>query len=215
MPISAEEFEQTRVKLDRIRMAEETETYLIEGEDLEMGQGSGRDQDYPARLGRVLLQFVSDPPYSTVVYGTIILVREWDQEAVSQLVQEIDSRVVDCPGGGDRFDRGDFVVDVFSGDDIEYYSYGDVVTDDRQRGIRGIQRSVKSTEEAVEELPNEVSATVGEVIESQYDEIEDIIQSDMDSGEKKKQILENIEVGLERGLPTVIYRSERSLPDES
>lgn len=70
------------------------------------------------------------------------------------------------------------------------------------RGLYGIHKQIRQTQQMVESIPE----TIDEVIAEQYDEIEDIIEAqDLDKEEKRRRVRDKLRVGLEMGLPTIMY----------
>lgn len=99
-----------------------------------------------------------------------------------------------------KTDRDTFDVSVYVGEVIAYYS--EPITRDEDRGLAGIHKQMRRTQEMVESIPE----TIDEVIAEQYGEIEDIIESqDLDEEEKRRRVQDKLRVGIEMGLPTTMY----------
>jgi peptidoglycan hydrolase CwlO-like protein len=84
----------------------------------------------------------------------------------------------------------------------------DQIKSDKERELHGIHNQLQKTQEMIESIPD----TLDEVLNDQYEEIEEIIESqELDDEEKRQRVRDKLRVGLERGLPTIVYEgsSER------
>jgi len=123
---------------------------------------------------------------------------------------ELDDGVVDSLGGGSCVQRARYNVTVFTGEMSRLST--DLIDRDEDRGLRGLHTQMRRTQDMVDTLPEEFADTIDETIEEQWGEIESIIEStSLDDEEKRQRVRDKLRVGLERGLPTIVYEgsSER------
>lgn len=97
-------------------------------------------------------------------------------------------------------------IDVFIGEQV--MNIGPSHPFQERLGADGLRKQMIEIQDQIESIP----AIIDAVIAEQYGEIEDIIESqDLDEEEKRRRVRDKLRVGLEMGLPTIMY--ERSAED--
>lgn len=200
MAISRKDFEEMAVSFNRTTRTTDSERYILFSDDPNVGEELNYSSRNASRIGILIVQYASGALSRPFVGGTIILETDWEEEAVNDLVTLVDERIVGSIGAGMKTDRDTFDVSVYVGEEIAYYS--EPITRDEDRGLAGIHKQMRRTQEMVESLPE----TIDEVIAEQYGEIENIIESqDLDEEEKRRRVQDKLRVGIEMGLPTIMY----------
>lgn len=188
------------VFFNRTTRTTDSERYILFSDDPNAGEELSYSSRNASRIGILIVQYASGALSRPFVGGTIILETDWEEEAVNDLVTLVDERIVGSIGAGMKTDRDTFDVSVYVGEEIAYYS--EPITRDEDRGLAGIHKQMRRTQEMVESIPE----TIDEVIAEQYGEIEDIIESqDLDEEEKRRRVQDKLRVGIEMGLPTIMY----------
>lgn len=200
MAISRKDFEEMTVFFNRTTRTTDSERYILFSDDPNAGEELSYSSRNASRIGVLIVQYASSALSRPFVGGTIILETDWEEEAVNGLVTLVDERIVGSIGAGVKTDRDTFDVSVYVGEEIAYYS--EPITRDEDRGLAGIHKQMRRTQEMVESIPE----TIDEVIAEQDGEIEDIIESqDLDEEEKRRRVQDKLRVGIEMGLPTIMY----------
>lgn len=200
MAISGEDFEEMTISFSRTTRTTDSERYILFSDDPNAGEELSHSSRSASRVGSFIVQYAFGALSRPFVGGTIILETDWEKEAIDGLVALVDERIVGSIGAGTKSDRDTFDVSVYVGEEIAYYS--EPVTRDEDRGLYGIHKQMRRTQEMVESTPE----TIDEVIAEQYEEIEDIIEAqDLDEEEKRRRVRDKPRVGIEMGLPTIIY----------
>lgn len=206
MVISQEDFKEMTVCFGQATRTSDSERYFINSDDPEAGEELSYSSRNASRVGILIIQYASGALSRPFVGGTIILETEWEEKAINGLVTLVDERIVGSIGAGMKTDRDTFDVSVYVGESIAEYT--EPITREEDRGLYGIHKQMRRTQEMVESLPE----TIDEVIAEQYEEIEDIIESqELNEEEKRRRVRDKLRVGIEMGLPTAIY--ERSSED--
>lgn len=188
------------VFFNRTTRTTDSERYILFSDDPNAGEELSYSSRNASRIGVLIVQYASSALSRPFVGGTIILETDWEEEAVNGLVTLVDERIVGSIGAGVKTDRDTFDVSVYVGEEIAYYS--EPITRDEDRGLAGIHKQMRRTQEMVESIPE----TIDEVIAEQDGEIEDIIESqDLDEEEKRRRVQDKLRVGIEMGLPTIMY----------
>lgn len=200
MAISRKDFEEMTVFFNRTTRTTDSERYILFSDDPNAGEELSYSSRNASRIGVLIVQYASSALSRPFVGGTIILETDREEEAVNGLVTLVDERIVGSIGAGVKTDRDTFDVSVYVGEEIAYYS--EPMTRDEDRGLAGIHKQMRRTQEMVESIPE----TIDEVIAEQDGEIEDIIESqDLDEEEKRRRVQDKLRVGIEMGLPTIMY----------
>ncbi|EMA39391.1 hypothetical protein C448_15079 [Halococcus morrhuae DSM 1307] len=203
MVITQEEYDRMSIRFKRTIRTTDSEEYIIFSDDPDAG-----DEDIASsgsRVGHIIIQYFENNLSGTYISGTLLLEGNWNSTPARNLAKKFDRDIVDTIGAGNREQRESFNVQIYAGQWMEEITDG--VTDDKERGLYGIHRRFDKTQNMVETLPEEFSETVEDVVGKQYDEIEDIIESDADEEDKRRQIRDQLTIGLERGLPTFLYEN--------
>ncbi len=208
MPITQEDFEDITITFNRVIRTGDSEQYIILADNPDAGFQLHEKAPHESRVGHIIIQYTEGQLSRPFVSGALILEAEWDDSPAENLTKKIDREIVSSIGAGSRHRRQTFDVEIFVAESIGGIT--DAVTEDEDRGLYGIHNQFEKTQTMVETLPNEFSETVEEVVETRYEEIEDIIESNVDKEEKMEQIRDRLTIGLERGLPTILYENEVS-----
>lgn len=206
MPITQENFEEMTINFNRVIRTRDSEQYIIFSDNPDAGLQLHEEAPHESRVGHIIIQYTEGQLSRPFVSGALILEARWDTSSAENLAKKIDYEIVSSIGAGSRHRRQTFDVEIFVAESIGGIT--DAVTEDKDRGLYGIHNQFEKTQTMVETLPDEFSETVEEVVDTRYDEIEDIIESNIDKEEKKEQIRDRLTIGLERGLPTILYENE-------
>lgn len=152
-------------------------------------------------IGKLIVEY----PSESYIHATLILAGEWEKEAVEALIQEYEHLHIPTTGIGSKPTHGQFGITVHTGAEWLPFDLHDMerLTPEPDR-IDEIRRELGETQEMVDSIPEAVANTVDEVVAEQYDDLEEIIESEQATEEKKRAIQKRLQVGLERGLPTAI-----------
>jgi hypothetical protein len=206
MAITVDDFTDMELEFTRAIRTESSEEYLIFSSDPEAGSELAGSSNHGSRVGRFILQYADGPLSRPFVSANLILEAKWEDSAISEIVDELDRKIVDSLGSGARHQRSTIDVVTFEGEVVGGTT--DQIKSDKERGLHGIHNQLQKTQEMIESIPD----TLDEVLNDQYEEIEEIIESqELDDEEKRQRVRDKLRVGLERGLPTIVYEgsSER------
>lgn len=178
----------------------DSEQFIIFSSDPDAGSPLHEEATHATRVGHLIVQYAQSTLSKPFVTGTLLLEADWDEDAYSALIRKLDYELVSSIGGGGRHQRESFDVEVFIGESVGGAT--DRIESDEERGLHGIHNQLRQTQEMVESIPE----SIDEVIAEQYGEIEDIIESqDLDEEEKRRRVQDKLRVGIEMGLPTIMY----------
>lgn len=206
MAITQADFEEMEIAFNRLIRTDSSEQYLILSSDPEAGSELHKDAPHESRVGHIIVQYVSGQLSRPFVNGLLVLEADWEGEAAQSLISKIDYEIVSSLGAGSYHRRQTFEVEIFIGESVGGTT--DRVEDDSQRGLYGVHKQFSETQEMINRLPESLSETIYAAVDEQYQEIEEIIESDLDEQEKKERLRDKMEMGLERGLPTFMYRGD-------
>ncbi|WP_139171313.1 hypothetical protein [Natronorubrum texcoconense] len=202
--IRVTDFEEMNIHLSRAVATENAEEYIIKSDHEKVGEDLGEFGQLP-HLGRMILLYASGAGFQSYTSGSLLLYQDWEEPAISSLVDLISRRVIQGVGvGGHTLDS--FDISVYSVDKIS--NWGDITTEGPERGFVGLYSEVESSQEMIEELPDTLSKVTDEIMEEREDEFREILESDHDEEEKENMIRENIKIGMERSLPTILFERE-------
>lgn len=206
MAITENDFQNMELGYNRAIRTSESEQYILFSSDPDAGADLHEEASSASRVGHLIIQYASSSLSRPYVSGTLILEAEWNQRATTALIEKLDHEIVSSIGAGSKYQRETFDVEVFIGESVG--GTHDLVEEDEEQGLRGLHNQMRRTQEMVDTLPEELSDAVDEIVTEQYDDIEDIIESQsLDEGEKKRRVKDKLRVGLERGLPTIMYEN--------
>lgn len=153
-----------------------------------------------SRVGHMVIQYVPGTLSKILVNIILVLEAEWEKEAISELYRKLDRQLIACSGVGSKIDRETTNLDIFIGEKIGNGRKTSRVNE--REGAKALQTEVRMLQNEIESLPE----TIDDVVVEQYDEIEEIIEAqDLDEGEKRRRVRDKLRVGLEMGLPTIMY----------
>ena len=149
-------------------------------------------------MGRLLIVY-DDREFPDDRVGVNLLIEaDWTEGAVRQLIRRVYGEIL-VEGGPDA----DLQMTAYSVEEIDSEFYPSV--DELSDGIREVHERFDETQKMVDELSETLSDEIDRIIEQQYTEIEDIVESTTSEQEKKEALRNHLKVGLERGLPTLLY----------
>ena len=205
MVVTKEDFEEMNIEFHREVRTQSSEEYIIASSDTNSGPAYARGGHI---LGKAIIQFTDTTLSQKHVSLFLVFESEWTENALDGLVTKVDYQLIDGWGTGLGDERASFYVD----------SYVNAERIDTRRSrfnytlehnIHEAKRGIDEAQQSIETLPLALSETIHAAVDEQYQNIEDIIESDIDSDEKKERISEKVRYGIERGMPTFVYDRER------
>lgn len=205
MAISREEFQDMEVTAEREIRTDHSEQYTIYSNNLSAGKQIYDGIDI-VRAGHLIIQYIPSTLSRTGLNATLILEAEWERKAIEKLYSDLDRRIISSFGVGSKFTRSVTNIDVFIVEKVLNEKKSEDLKE--RKGADGLRIQMMKIQNQIEDLPE----TINEVIAEHYNEIEEIImRQDLDEEEKRRRVRDRLRVGLEMGLPTVMY--EGSIED--
>ncbi|MDH5020376.1 hypothetical protein [Halobacterium rubrum] len=207
MSITEEEYERLEPTIRRGSRTEGSERYSVYSEVAKEEQIFNTTSNL---IGRLIVEYHSEE----YIHATVILSGDWKPEAVESLIQEFEYQHIPDIGPDSKPRHGQFGITVH--DNSSWLPFDlhnlDRLTPEPDR-VDEVRKQLGETQEMVDSLPEELEKSVDDLIADHYSEIEDIIESERGTEEKKQELQKRLQIGLERGLPTAIY--ERSSGQQS
>lgn len=206
MPITKGDVQDADIRFKRIIRTNQSESYNISTDKSSVGVGDSR----PYQVGEVIIQYVPVQLSKTRVYGVLLMRANWEEAAIDVLHSRIESDIISSIGitsGHTNRNKRENVIMYTYRIEEQLDIVGDMIQDDSERGIYGVVNQIKQNRDQIDALPEEVSKSIDEVVNEHYEEIAEIVEGNMSEEEKKAKLKDNLRVGLERGLPTLLWEN--------
>lgn len=207
MKVTKEDIDIRDLILARVLRTESTEKYNIFtkhgslGEQLELESGLGN------RIGFLNINFIAGPNTLRNIQGELVIEdnNEWTEEAAIELIEYIVT-LIGTEGNHIPIQNQDFEV-IFADErrmsiDLNYSPtlFMDLILD-----------SISENHDKIAELDESVTELIENSVEDNFNDIKEIIEAEgLDDDAKKQKLANKMKVGLERGLPTILYETSVS-----
>lgn len=191
--MTIDDIEDMMLLFERTQRTSASEKYVI----LSINKEKSVDYSEHTEFGLISLQYVNPSRSRDYVDVWVLLKEECTVDTLNYIETCIEVRLIDDAGGArDR----EVHFNIYNADLIRSSKAGGLSS---EKLVPRIASDVKKTNEEIENLHDNFSDQLDDVIQAQYEEMRNLI--DTADEEKRKAIQNKMKVGLERGLPTVLY----------
>lgn len=210
--ITSNEFDEMDIEIRRDSRTEEFERFIVVSETIDDEVCIDIPKlsfivNRPDRIAVILIEYLTHPISETEIHGTILLGTEWEADAINNLIHELQRTHLPRLGLGGRTDRERAEFDLYVVDKQLQF-------DDLQNprsvpkegsSLKQLYWQMRKANDSIEDL----SESIDTIVDEQYEELQELVESESSVAEKQA-IRKQLKVGLERGVPTILYDQEVS-----